>query len=128
MAGGACGRPGRAGEDHPIHAAWVAQRELHRDHSAHRQAANVGLLDLERVHQRGGVVGHVRDRVRGGGLRAAARVAVVEDDDLKLAGQRRNLRERPKGGVVSDPHHQHQRLPLAVHFVVELLAVCTGGT
>ena len=106
----------------------MTERELHRDHSAHRQTTDVGLLDTECVHQRGRVVGHVRDRVRAGGLRAAASIAVVEDDDLKLLRQRRNLRERPKGGVVSDPHHQDEWLSLTVYFVIEFLAVRTDRT
>ena len=94
-------------QDHPIQATRVTKRQ-HRDHSAHRQTTNVGLLDVECVHQRGRVVGHVRDGVRPSGLRAAASIAVVEDDDLKLPRQCRNLRERPKGAVVSDPHHPRE--------------------
>ena len=106
----------------------MTERELHHDHSAHRQTTNVRLLDIECVHQRGRVVGHVRDCVRAGGLRAAASIAVVESDDLKLLGLCRNLRERPKGGVVSQPHYQDERLSLTVDFVVEFLAVCTNRT
>ena len=58
----------------------VGERQLLGDHPAHRDADDVGALDLERVEQRQRVAGHVGDRERQLGPAREPHAAVVEDD------------------------------------------------
>ena len=85
-------------------------------------------MDFERVEQTGDVVGHVGDGVRVIGSGAATGVAVVEQDDLELGGELRDLLQGPQRRVVSDPHDQHEWGAVAVDLVVELLPVGADGS
>ena len=73
----------------------MSQRELHPDHASHRQAQQVGAVDIERIEQAGHIVGHVGDGVGVIGSGAAAGVTVVEEDDMEPGGQDGDLLQRP---------------------------------
>ena len=68
-------------EHQPIETVRVPQRELDADHGAHRQAQQVGAMDVEGVEQTGDVVSHVGDGVGVIGPGAAPGIAVVDEDD-----------------------------------------------
>ena len=101
----------------------MAQRELQSDHPSHGQPQQVTSRDPQRVEQAGEVVCHVRYLVGVAGFRAAAGVAVVDQDHLELRGKGRHLGQRPQRRVVPDPHHQDQRGSVAMDLVVQLLPV-----
>ncbi len=86
------------------HAVSVAQRDLLRDHPAHRRAHDVRRVDAVRVEHRDRVVGHVFDRVVGLAERVVRRqagVTVVVADDEATGGR------EPFAELVGP--HQHRR-------------------
>ncbi len=66
----------------------MGQRELLRDHPAHRDADDVGALDLEPVEQADRVGGKVGDRERQLRSPRKPHPAVVEDDAVEALLER----------------------------------------
>ena len=84
-------------------------------------------LNPQGVEQTGKVVCHIGNPVGLDGLRAAAGVAVVDQDHLELRGKDRDLRQRTKRRVLSDSHHQNQRGSFSMKLVVQVLSVRLYG-
>jgi hypothetical protein len=86
----------------------------------------VERVELERVRQRQRVLRHVADLVLLVRHRGLAHVAVVEDHRPVARRERLEL-EGPGQRVGREAHHAEQGLALAVHLVVQLLAVGLQG-
>jgi hypothetical protein len=106
----------------------MSQRELHPDHASHRQAQQMGAVDIERVEQTGHIVSHVGDGVGMIGSGAAAGITVIKDDDTEPAAENGDLLQRPQRRVVSDPHEQYKCGALSVNLVEQLLPVRVHGS
>lgn len=116
---------GRHDRSERAHAVWMVERDALRDHSAHRRADHMRLLDSQCIEQAGRVRRHIRQgigrldfkpqlvpdhhledarRLRSVHLLAQADIAIVEPDDAKAArrqrieqfvGPQRHLRAEP---------------------------------
>ncbi len=78
------------------------------------------FLDPERVHKTGTVAGKQARRVRDIGLVAPAQAALIINQDLIVLGKRGHLKDAPGGEADTRAGDAHQRVALAVQFVVEI--------
>ena len=115
-----------AREDQAPYALGVPERQLLRDHAAHRDAEDVRSRDAERVEQAGRVVRHLVDGVGPGGLRAPPDAAVVEGDRPVARGEVGDL-EHPRRRVGGEAHDEEERIAAPVLLVVQLDRVDRGG-
>src|SRR6516225_1234252 len=110
----------RASEDQTRETVGVIQRELLRDHPAHRDAEHRGASDSERVHQPLRVGGHLANRIGRRRLVAAAGPAIVELQQAKNARQDWSLLI-PRAKVRTEsPDHRQRLRALAVDLVVDV--------
>ncbi len=98
----------------------MAEGELLGDHPAHRDAHDVGRLELERVHQAGSVVGQLGDGERCLHAAAATNPPVVVGDHVEVALQLRGERLAPMQVTAAHPHDQQQGLVAAAADVEQL--------
>src|ERR1039458_9225233 len=96
----------------------MPERELLRDHSAHRYSEHFCLCDSERPDQVARVIGHALDGIDTLGLVAESCSAIVKIDALETVEERQ--RRNPPGARHPKSHDQQQRLAVAVSFVVEV--------
>jgi hypothetical protein len=103
----------------------VAHREVDAKDAAVAPADDVGLRDLQDIHQRHDIVGHqviaVRARIAG----AAAMAATVHQDHGMMRGDGWNL-VAPIVGIGEAAVKEDYRRALAVDRVVDLDPVCFG--
>ena len=83
---------GRAAQDEALHPLGMVENELLSDHSAHRYAEHVAMLEPNGIHEPGRIVGHLPDGVAAcrlvGGPRSAIREANRTEVRLKLFEER----------------------------------------
>ena len=111
----------RAAEDERTNLLGMTERQLLRDHAAHRHAVDVGVVDAETVEEACGIVGHLHDGVRAARPIALPRSAVVVVDGAKAAEER----DRPEPGLARHavPHDEEERFTLPRLVVVDLHAI-----
>ncbi len=111
-------RPG-AEQRQRAHEPRVAERQLLGDGAAHRGADDVGAAELQVAQERRGVVGHLTRRVDGLGRQVRLpHPAVVEDDDLEVAGERLGLEgpvHRRRRQAADQEHGGARAADLVVH-------------
>ena len=93
------------------------------DHAAHGVAADDGLLDIQMVEDRRGIIGEHFDRILLDLLARLAGAAVVEQDDFVIAGKLRHLVKLPGLMIETGDAAKKQRRAVAVGFVIDLAAV-----
>ena len=89
-------------------------QQLAGDDAAHRIAADVGLLDLEMVHQLDDVSGHLRAVLRRIVRLVALSVSAAVDGDDPVPADKRvgdAVREPVAGAVARVAVDQHDRMP-----------------
>ena len=86
----------RAGEDEPVDALGMGERELLRDHPAEARSEDVRTLDARLVQDTCSVARHLRGRVRPRRLVGLADSSVVEDDNGDLAARPGTMGSQPQ--------------------------------
>ncbi len=112
----------RAGQVQRAHAIRPRERQLLRDHAAHRHAEHVGAVDAERVHEAERVAGHHARRVRVIRSVALAHAAVVERDHPIQRGELGHLK-RPRRLIAAEPHDRARAARRSPHILVVHLDV-----
>ena len=107
-----------AAEDEGTNPGRVTQRQLLRDHAAHRDAVHVGAGDAEMIEEAGGVVGHLNDGVGAGRLVAQPGAAIVVVDGAEAVQKGDGAEPGVAGHSVA--HDEEQRLTLARFIVMDL--------
>ena len=109
----------RASQDEAAQLLLMMKRELLRDHSAHRDPEQRGASNAERVHQAGGVVGHLLDGVGRVGFVGAPRAAIVEHHAFVVTREFFDL--LVPGEQIRSESADHDQGPRsrAMHFVVD---------
>jgi hypothetical protein len=105
---------------HPL---GVARRQVQADCPAQRDAGHVRALDARGGHERGHLVGVALGRVGAGRLCALARARQVDRDAAEVLGVGRQL-ERVAGVVGAGVGDEQERLPVALHVVVDAKPGC----
>jgi hypothetical protein len=120
----------RAHEHEAANELGVAKRELLRDRASHREACDVDCGRVQRVQERGRVVGHGRRRQCPVGQRRASDAPVVEGGQAVAVGQPVEL-VLPRLGGVAEPGDQQHVGPVAAALDPELELAnadgCGGG-
>ena len=109
-----CGGP----QDEPPHPVGETNSHLLGDHAPHRQAVDVGAVDVEGVEQGYGVTGQLRDGAGSPRRFRPAGAAVVVADAVEFRGVGR----QPPGEHLAadgEPGDQQQRLAGAVPVIVQ---------
>jgi hypothetical protein len=83
-------------------------------------AHQVGFWYAERVHQAGTVFGEQFGRVVYVGFVAPPQAAMIVDHHLIMLGELRHLRDPPRRQADAGAGDQHERIALAVDFIIEI--------
>src|ERR1035437_6673259 len=101
----------------------MVERELLRDHPAHRDAHHVRAVDFRMVEHAGHVSRHVGYRERLFGLVALTGAAVVDHDGLEARFEQLKERRAPSTARPGIAEDERERLALAANLVVNPYSV-----
>ena len=97
----------------------VRHRERLTDGPAGRVSDQMGMLDLEMVHQPQQVLGHLIDRIANAGPAALAGAAMIMNDNLMMLRDRWNIRI-PVAADATEPWDEQNWRARSVCFVMDL--------
>jgi hypothetical protein len=114
-----CAAARRAAEHEALHSLRMIERQLLRDHPAHRHAEHVGAVDPERIHQAERIARHHPRRIRMIGRIRLSDPPVVERNHPMPRRKIRHLK-RPSQMVPTKPHDENQWLAAPHVLVIHL--------
>jgi len=86
----------------------------------------MGPLDPQGIHETGAVLGEEPGGIRHVGLIAPPQTPVVIDEDLKVFGEFRNLKDSPGGAAYAGPRDENKWVALAAKLIIEMDIVHFG--
>ncbi len=115
---------GRGASEHQAaHARRVPERELLRNHAAHRDAVDVRAVDLRMIEDRRDVIRHIGHGPRCIGLVALAGAAIVDEDSFEAPLDEVEKRITPSAAGAAEAHDEGERIAAAADFVPKFESV-----